>query len=164
MAVPWQGDTAFCRSGYDMTYDPYLPTFWPARVPNQVMSLEDYRILSDTGRSMDERIAAFYNRPAWLRQLPSKSPAPQQMMYMIQHYGEMGILEAMPRPEDMPWLPAHLYVENLTDVKEKEVSDAQKIFAKSYPELGFHDRLLAAAGWFSEEQRNEFLTIKLKGN
>ena len=38
MAMPWQTDAASCRSGYDSTYDPYLPTFWPARVPNQVLS------------------------------------------------------------------------------------------------------------------------------
>ena len=29
MALPWQMDTAFCRSGDDTDYDPYLPTFWP---------------------------------------------------------------------------------------------------------------------------------------
>jgi len=26
MALPWQGDTAFCRSGYEPDYDPYVPT------------------------------------------------------------------------------------------------------------------------------------------
>ena len=42
MAVPWQTDTASCRSGYYLgygpRYDPYVPTFWPARVPNQVLT------------------------------------------------------------------------------------------------------------------------------
>src|SRR6266540_4881195 len=41
MAVPWQCDTASCRSGYDPDYDPYLPTFWPARVPNHVLTEEN---------------------------------------------------------------------------------------------------------------------------
>src|SRR5207248_10201689 len=41
MAVPWQTDTASCRSGYVRTYDPYVPSFWPARVPNQVLTLHD---------------------------------------------------------------------------------------------------------------------------
>lgn len=164
MALPWQGDTAFCRSGYDMEYDPYLPTFWPARVPNQVLTLVDYQTLCDTKQPMPVRLAAFYNRPGWLRQLPSQNPAPEQMMYMIQHFGEMGVLEAKPRPADMDWLPEQLYVENLPKVKQAEMEVAQKIFAARYPELGPHDRLLAEAGWFSEEQRNEFLTIKLRGN
>ena len=47
MAVPWQCDTASCRSGYDKTYDPYVPTFWPARVPNQVLTRQDYDIVMD---------------------------------------------------------------------------------------------------------------------
>lgn len=164
MALPWQGDTAYCRSGYDMEYDPYIPTFWPARVPNQVLTLVDYQTLCDTSQTMPVRISAFYNRPSWLRQLPAQNPAPEQMKYMIQHFGEMGVLEAKPRPEDMSWLPEFLYVENLTPVKQAEMEVAQKLFAQRYPELGAHDRLLAEAGWFSEEHRNEFLTIKLRGN
>ncbi|WP_425073366.1 LodA/GoxA family CTQ-dependent oxidase [Sagittula sp. S175] len=163
MALPWQGDTAYCRSGYDMEYDPYVPTYWPARVPNQVLTLIDYQTLCDTRRPMDERIAAFHNRPAWLRQLPSQDPAPEQMMYMIQHFGELGVLEARPRPKDMPELPEVLYVENLTEVKESELEEAHKDFTQRYARLGFHDRLLQEAGWASEEQRQEFLTIKQRG-
>ena len=86
------------------------------------------------------------------------------MLYMIQHFGDMGVLEAKPRPDDLPWLPEHLYVENLSEVKQAELAVAHRIFAERYPELGDHDRLLAAAGWFSEEQRNEFLTIMRRGS
>lgn len=163
MAVPWQGDTAYCRSGYDLEYDPYLPTYWPAHVPNQVLTLIDYHTLCDTSKPLEERIAAFHNRPSWFRQLPSQNPAPEQMMYMIAHFGELGILEARPRPQDLTWLPEYLYVENLTAAKESELQEAHKIFTERYARLGFHDRLLAEAGWFSEEQRNEFATIKLRG-
>jgi hypothetical protein len=52
MAVPWQTDTASCRSGYEsqnglaLPYDPYVPTFWPARVPNHVLTEEDFRIVN----------------------------------------------------------------------------------------------------------------------
>jgi hypothetical protein len=164
MAVPWQGDTAFCRSGYDMEYDPYLPTFWPARVPNQVLTYADYKTLCDTTQDMPYRIAAYYNRPSWLRQLPAQNPAPQQMMYMIEHFGEMGVIEALPRPDDMPWLPERIYVENLAKVKEAELELAQKLFMENYSSLGLTDRALTEAGWFSEEQRNEFTTIKRRGN
>lgn len=164
MAIPWQGDTAYCRSGYDMEYDPYLPTFWPARVPNQVLTQIDYDTLCDKSVSMDLRIAAFQNRASWLRQLPAGNPAPLQMMYMIEHFGDMGILEAKPRPEDMPWLPELLYVENLTETKRRELEEAHKLFMENYPKLGFSDKALAEAGWFSEEERNEFATIKRRGN
>ncbi|MGM3173619.1 LodA/GoxA family CTQ-dependent oxidase [Dickeya lacustris] len=164
MAVPWQGDTAYCRSGYDMEYDPYLPTYWPAHVPNQVLTLIDYETLCDTRKPLDERIAAFHNRPSWLRQLPSQNPAPEQMMYMIAHFGELGILEARPRPADLSWLPEFLYVENLTVAKEGELEEAHRIFTERYVRLGFHDRLLAEAGWFNEEHRNAFATIKLRSS
>ncbi|MFP8965212.1 LodA/GoxA family CTQ-dependent oxidase [Pokkaliibacter sp. CJK22405] len=164
MALPWQGDTAYCRSGYDLEFDPYLPTYWPARVPNQVLTQIDYEVLCDKNRSMEERIAAFHNRPNWLRQLPSQNPAPEQMMYMIEHFGEMGVLEAKPRPDDLDWLPDNLYVENLTQVKAGELEEAHKLFTERYARLGFHDRLLMEAGWESDEQRNEFATIKLRGN
>lgn len=164
MALPWQGDTAYCRSGYDMEYDPYLPTFWPARVPNQVLTKSDYDTLCDKKRPMSERIAAFHNRPSWLRQLPAQNPAPEQMMYMIQHFSEMGVLEGLKKPSDIDWLPDLLYVENLTNVKEAELAEAQELFMENYSQLGVYDKALAAAGWFSEEQRNEFATIKRRGN
>lgn len=159
MALPWQGDTAFCRSGYDMEFDPYMPTYWPARVPNQILTKVDYEILMDKDKKMDLRVAAFQNRPSWLRQLPGNEPAADQMLYMVKHFGEMGILEAKPRPDDMDWLPEHLYVENLTEVKQKELEEAYKVFQENYAKLGPTDRLLQEAGWFSEEHRNEFTTI-----
>ena len=56
MALPWQGDTAFCRSGYDPDFDPYVPTFWAARVPNQVLTEEDYRKAIDP--SLQVRVKA----------------------------------------------------------------------------------------------------------
>lgn len=164
MAVPWQGDTAFCRSGYDFEYDPYLPTFWPARVPNQVLTEVDYNTLCDSKQPMEIRIAAFQSRPLWLRQLPLQSPAPEQMMYMISHYSQMGILEAKPRPADLDWLPEHIYVENLTKTKRVDLENDYRLFKKAFNKLGLYDRQLAEAGWISEEQRNEFNTIKRRGN
>jgi hypothetical protein len=164
MALPWQGDTAYCRSGYDFEYDPYLPTFWPARVPNQVLTEVDYNTLCDASQPMAIRIAAFQNRPQWLRQLPSQSPAPEQMMFMISNFSQMGILEAKPRPEDMDWLPENIYVENLTKVENANLKADHRLFNKEFSELGLYDRKLAEAGWISEEQRNEFMTIKRRGN
>jgi hypothetical protein len=164
MAVPWQGDTAYCRSGYEFEYDPYLPTFWPARVPNQVLTQVDYDTLCDQSQPLEIRIAAFQSRPGWLRQLPSQLPAPEQMLYMIAHFSEMGVLEALPRPADLDWLPEYLYVENLTRVKQAELTEDNKLFRKAFSQLDPYDRLLAEAGWTSREQRNEFATILRQGN
>ena len=164
MALPWQGDTAYCRSGYAFEYDPYLPTFWPARVPNQVLTEMDYQTLCDTAQPMSIRIAAFQTRPSWLRQLPSHLPAPDQMLYMISWFSEMGVLEAKPRPADLDWLPENLYVENLSEVKEAELQKDHALFLRAFNKLGLYDQRLAEAGWVSEEQRNEFDTIKRRGN
>ncbi|NKC27835.1 hypothetical protein HED52_04165 [Ochrobactrum ciceri] len=46
MALPWHGDTARCRAGYDAqnpaNYGEYTPAYWPARVPNHVLTFQDY--------------------------------------------------------------------------------------------------------------------------
>jgi hypothetical protein len=66
MAVPWQTDTASCQSGYTPDYDPYLPTFWPARVPNQALRLQDYETVMNTKLPLETRMAAFAKRADWL--------------------------------------------------------------------------------------------------
>jgi len=69
MSVPWQADTAGCRSGYTPTYDPYLPTFWPARVPNHVLAAGQFEKVADPRLPESERRKAFETRANWLRML-----------------------------------------------------------------------------------------------
>ena len=67
MGVPWQTDEASCLSGYDMgTYLP-LPSFWAARVPNQVLSERSYSRLMDVNLPLAQRMKHFYYRLDWLR-------------------------------------------------------------------------------------------------
>lgn len=109
MAVPWQTDTASCRSGYDHQYDPFLPTFWPARVPNQVLSAKNYAKVMDTSLPRTERIEAFNQRADWNRTLglPAK-----QLENMISRFPEMGIVEVRPGVENDPDLPPLMQVED----------------------------------------------------
>ncbi len=100
MAVPWQCDTASCRSGYDKAYDPYVPTFWPARVPNQVLTRQDYDIVMDTERSLMERQAAFARRADWDAPLDLKASYVTQINNMIAHFDHMGVVESRPGPAD----------------------------------------------------------------
>jgi hypothetical protein len=104
MAIPWQADTASCRSGYQKTYDPYLPTFWPARVPNQVLTRENYDVVMDTELPMVERMAAFANRAAWLTPLQGKTYT-EQINNMVTSFGTLGVIEQRPGPGD-PEFPA----------------------------------------------------------
>jgi hypothetical protein len=111
MAVPWQTDTASCLSGYQKTYDPYLPTFWPAHVPNQVLRHDDYKIIMDKGKPLAERLAAFANRASWIRPLGNKGYT-DQINNMIRIFGDLGVVEHLPGPGD-PQFPEYMEVENL---------------------------------------------------
>ena len=162
MALPWQADTAFCRSGYESGYDPYLPTFWPARVPNQVLTEADYNTLHDASQSMEVRIAAFHTREFWTRLLPTTDSAPEQMEYMVAHFSQLGIIEALPRPVDMDWLPDFIFVENLP-AAQKEQLEMLTAKAPAAADMSVEDRALAAAGWASQEQKDMFIHVKRRG-
>lgn len=110
MAVPWQTDTASCRAGYDKAYDPWLPTFWPARVPNHVLTEKEYEVVMDPDRSREERLAAFNTRASWYRLLGEGYLT--QVKNMIDLYGDLGVVEHRSGVPDDPDFPAEMYVES----------------------------------------------------
>ena len=110
MAIPWQTDTASCRSGYDRAYDPYLPTFWPARVPNQVLSEQDYKTVMDAALPREQRLAAFNNRQDWDRTLGAGYM--NQIANMIDGFPDMGIVEVRKGVDGDPDFPAVMQVED----------------------------------------------------
>lgn len=111
MAVPWQTDTASCRSGYSKAFDPYLPTFWPARVPNQVLTRENYAIVMDESKPLDERLKAFANRAAWTRPI-DRNTYTETINTFIAHIDWPGVVEPRPGPSDTANFPAQLEVED----------------------------------------------------
>lgn len=118
MAVPWQSDTASCRAGYPNTEfpsDPYIPTFWPSRVPNNVLSSENYKIVRDKNAPLDKRIAAFNDRPFWLRSLDFNKGYIDQITHMVHHFGDLGVIEQKPGIADSPEFPPVMYVESQVD-------------------------------------------------
>jgi hypothetical protein len=111
MACPWQADTSSCLSAYRPFSGEYTPTFWPARVPNDVLLKADYDIVKDTKRPRREREAAMsaIRRRKWLRgiaypeqpgPLPTivKSPDPKQEF--VSKWSKVGIVTQMPGPGD----------------------------------------------------------------
>lgn len=110
MAIPWQTDTASCRSGYEPNYDPYLPTFWPARVPNQVLSADNYRKVMNTKLSREARLAAFNDRADWDRTLGAGYE--HQLETMVKHFNRQGIVEVRPGVPDDPDFPPVMQVED----------------------------------------------------
>ncbi len=108
MGLPWQADTAYCRAGYDAAYDPFLPTFWPARVPNHVLSAQDYAIVVDSSQPLATRIDAFVNRTNWNK--PLHGTTAEQMEQMVRLFGSMGLVEVRPGVGDNPAFPATMMV------------------------------------------------------
>ena len=134
MGLPWQADTAFCRSGYDTRYDPYVPTFWPATVPNQVLSAEAYDALM-AAETPEARAEAFAQRANWTRFLTQNGSATgQQMETMVQIFGSLGVLEQRPGPDGDPAIPSVLQVESLgPDVKQTAAAQAGDTALKAHP-------------------------------
>jgi hypothetical protein len=108
MGLPWQADTAYCRSGYDRAYDPFAPSFWPARVPNQVLLARNYDIVMDGAQPRAHRLAAFAQRWEWVE--PLRGSIPGQMEEMVRLFGSMGVLEARPGIAGDPDFPPVMLV------------------------------------------------------
>jgi hypothetical protein len=127
MAIPWQTDSASCRSGYDPQYDPYLPTFWPARVPNQVLSVENYNKVMDTELPRADRLAAFNERMDWDRTLGVGYQ--QQLQAMVDHFDRQGIVEVRAGIPDDPDFPPLMQVEDRggqpMSAAERKATDSQ---------------------------------------
>ncbi|HEU4535300.1 MAG TPA: LodA/GoxA family CTQ-dependent oxidase, partial [Polyangiaceae bacterium] len=108
MGLPWQADTAYCRAGYDANYDPFAPTFWPARVPNHVLTAHDYDLVVDQKLPPQRRVDAFSQRTSWNK--PLHGDTAQQMEQMVRIFGSMGLVEVRPGVPDDPALPKTMMV------------------------------------------------------
>jgi hypothetical protein len=129
MAVPWQTDTASCRSGYPNTEfpaDAYLPTFWPSRVPNTILTEADYEVVRNPERPIADRRTAFYRRPNWLRSLGLSSPYVEQITKMVHTFGDLGLIEKRDGAPDGEF-PAVMFVETLAPQAAPLMRDTGRI-------------------------------------
>jgi len=153
MALPWQVDAAGCRSGYDHQYDPYLPTFWPARVPNQVLTEEDYHIAIDTSRPREERLTAFHRREHWDRNLTGREFA-DKAQSMADHFGDIGIVAERPGVTGDAEMPEVMQVETRNAALTR---DPRLQAAQSTGNVVL-DRSLREAGWESLEHYRQAMS------
>jgi hypothetical protein len=158
MAIPWQGDTAFCRSGYDPDFDPYLPTFWAARVPNHVLTEQDYQKVMNLDLPREERIAAFNQRLNWLRAIKDANTA-EVMLRMIAHFNELGIVEVRPGIKDDPDLPEYIYVETLIAGQLKTAAENATTLLRN---IARPLTELEKAGWADQEQLLAFRSVRVQ--
>ncbi|WP_437815149.1 LodA/GoxA family CTQ-dependent oxidase [Sorangium sp. So ce1078] len=119
MATPWQTDTSSCLSAYVPYVDDYLPTFWPARVPNDVLDEHQYEaLMKPTSEGEKQRVFAFERRVKWLRGIrypmkptfpPKIYPSKEAINKFIREWALVGIVEAKPGPGGL--FPREIWVE-----------------------------------------------------
>lgn len=159
MAVPWQGDTVFCRSGYEPEYDPYLSTFWPARVPNHVLSEANYHRAMNAKLPRAERIEAFKSRDHWVRFM--KGSAPEQILQMVGDFSSIGIIEARPGVAGDPDFPEVMLVETLGPGARADHPEKSVPFGSGAPRHRGPQSPVEKAGWQSQKQFEEFRRIRM---
>jgi L-Lysine epsilon oxidase N-terminal/L-lysine epsilon oxidase C-terminal domain len=112
MAVPWQTDTSSCGSAYaNSGTSPYpdLPTFWPAAVPNRILTRAAYQKILDEGLPLDARRTAFKGRVPWSRHLPQDYQS--HINAFVTEWSQMGIVTAQPGPPGDGNFPTQMHVE-----------------------------------------------------
>ncbi|MEV0369110.1 LodA/GoxA family CTQ-dependent oxidase [Streptomyces sp. NPDC050636] len=152
MAAPWQCDTASCRSGYEVRanlgprYSPYLPTFWPAQMPNHVLKESDFTTVNTepTGGDDSVREKAFENRAVWLRGLTGTT-FNEQRRQMIDDWYKFGIVETHEYTVGDGKFPKLIQVES--DPGYPEAPDYANLINIHVPEAGVPQLAAAADTW-----------------
>ena len=108
MTVPWQPDLAACRYAY-FGEDPYMPSFWASRSPNQVLTFEDYEFVMNDKNDRKERIERYYNRKEWYRFLNGGTL--NQMNQILTEYINQGFIIQKKGIADDPDFPSVMFVE-----------------------------------------------------
>lgn len=148
LGVPWQTDEASCLSGYNTaTYLP-LPSFWAARVPNQVLSEDGYERMNDEQLNIGQRLKHFDYRQDWLRDLGTQYLS--KINKMVHQWHQLGIIT---KSEDEiagshELLPQEAWVEKgrplpKSDASYEQVLYAEETIRKSKTEEEVSERLFA---------------------
>jgi hypothetical protein len=162
MGLPWQADTGYCRSGYDTAYDPFVPTFWPARVPNQVLTETNYGIAIDGNQLPEKRFAAFTDRMVWTA--PLTGTTAEQMEQMVALFADMGVVEVREGVQSDPDLPPTMRVASFGPAVKPLLPTGPRPMMAAAPgaaPAGEHPRELLRrqavreAGWESQEQSEQ---------
>ena len=103
MAVPWQTDTSSCLFAYiGWQEGVFLPTFWPVRVPNNVLTADQYETVMNARKPYSERFEAFAfdHRQYWLRFLAPREDYKSVINEFVKEWNGVGVVTQMPGPTD----------------------------------------------------------------
>ncbi len=121
LGIPWQTDEASCLAGYDASSYLPVPSFWAARVPNQVLSDQAFRQSNDPRLSPIQRLKSSGYRQFWLRDIAG-STYEQRINNMVKEWSLLGIItEQAADGPPAPGLPARAWVETHRDRSFTEV-------------------------------------------
>lgn len=111
LGVPWQTDEASCLSGYDPTLYLPLPSFWAARVPNYVLSMDSYKRATVPTLNTGQRLKHFSYRVNWLRDFPTSYTG--RINAMVANWHQLGVIARVESgaADANPFLPGEWWVE-----------------------------------------------------
>ena len=141
MAVPWQSDTSSCLSAYRTYAGEYLPTFWPARVPNDILTQHDFEQINNGKVSDLEKVKAFdpHSRKKWLRgfiynnngTIKSGNSIEDRMKGVTkftEEWYKIGIILEKEMEHPVPFLPKQVWVET---GRFKDIEEAKQTLKRS---------------------------------
>lgn len=134
MVLPWQVDTASCGAGYDPKTNPFFPTFWPARVPNQVLPEMHYRQALNAEASETQRVKQFSLRLDWLRDLLLLTQTGQieKINQFLADWSKVGIVTRREVPPGNSLLPPVVHVEMQNELIESPDDRFKEIHPLTY--------------------------------
>lgn len=115
LGVPWQTDEASCNSEAEYSPSLYLsmPTFWGARVPDQVLSREAWSRVTAVGASPAQRLKHYLFREDWLRDIRGRGYE-ERIDLMVKEWWRLGVItsrEVSPETQALG-LPPRVHVES----------------------------------------------------
>ena len=128
MGVPWQTDEASCLSGYTVSNYLPLPSFWAARVPNQVLSEDGYLRMQAGNVNTAQRLKHLDYRQDWMRDIEDDHL--KRLKNMVDEWNHLGIITKQEAPisnNSDGYLPEVSWVEM---GRNFSVDDADQTFAQ----------------------------------
>lgn len=119
MSIPWQVDVVGCGTGYEPRRNPYLPTFWPARAPNHVLTEGSFEQVLNENLSLIQRLKYFGTREDWLRDIVLFQQYDDRVNKFLEDWYKVGIIVQREVPSGNDFLPSEVHIEVQNELQEK---------------------------------------------